>query len=157
MRLLDTLWKKPMGLHVQVLPARDPFNAEVQDMRLMIVVACVALGLTILAADGITSTPQQDTPKYTIKEVMKKAHGKDGILNKVKSEKASDAEAKTLVEMYVALSKSTPPKGDADDWKKKTGAMVEGAKLYVDGKKDDAVTKLNAATNCKACHAQHKG
>jgi hypothetical protein len=126
-------------------------------MRLMIMLACVALAVTIVVADGGTSSAQQDSPKYTIKDVMKKAHGKTGLLNKVKSEKASDAEAKELLEMYVALSKNKPPQGDADSWKKKTDALVDGAKLYVDGKKDDAVTKLNGAANCKGCHAVHKG
>jgi hypothetical protein len=157
-RLPDTLWKNSLLRLVQALPARVTFTLEAQDMRLLIAVACVALAGVIIAADGTTSSAQQDTPKYTIKDVMKKAHDKKtGLLNKVKAENATDAEAKQLLEMYVALSQNKPPQGDADSWKKKTDALVEGAKLYVDGKKDDAVTKLNGASNCKGCHSMHRG
>jgi hypothetical protein len=126
-------------------------------MRMLIGLTCVALALALVASTGNTSAAQQDAPKYTIADVMKKAHGKAGLLNKVKGKTATDMEAKDLLEMYQALSKNKPPQGDADSWKTKTTALVEGAKLYVDGKKDDGVTKLNAATNCKGCHSVHKG
>ena len=108
------------------------------------------------AASSVASDPGE--AKYTISQVMKKAHsGKGALLNKVTSGKASDAEGKELLTMYEALAKNKPPQGDAESWKKKTNALVEGAKLYVDGKKDDAKAKLNAAKNCKDCHQVHKG
>jgi hypothetical protein len=127
-------------------------------MRLLFALTCVALAVAMVAGEGNTSAAQQDGPKYTIPEVMKKAHqGKMALLKKVTSGKASDAECKDLLEMYQALAKNKPPQGDAESWKKKTDALVEGAKLYVDGKKDDAVTKLNGASNCAGCHKVHKG
>src|SRR5262245_14736539 len=70
--------------------------------------------------------------KYTIPEVMAKAH-KGGLMKKVASGKASDAEKKDLVELYTALSKNEPPKGDAADWKTKTKALVEAATKAADG------------------------
>jgi len=127
-------------------------------MRLLFALTCVALAVATVAGEGNTSAAQQDGPKYTISDVMKKAHqGKMSLLKKVTSGKASDAECKDLLEMYVALAKNKPPQGDADSWKKKTDALVDAAKLCVDGKKDDGVPKLNAASNCQGCHKAHKG
>jgi CRISPR/Cas system type I-B associated protein Csh2 (Cas7 group RAMP superfamily) len=120
--------------------------------------ACLALGLIIVTTNGPTAAAQKDGPKYTIPEVMKKAHsGKMALLNKVKSGTATDAEAKDLLEMYQALAKNKPPMGDDASWKKRTEALLEGAKLYVDGKKDDGKSKLNTAANCTGCHKIHKG
>ena len=79
------------------------------------------------------------------------------MLNKVKSKMATDEEAKELLVMYVALGKNKPPQGDAVSWKTKTDALVEGAKLYTQGKKDEGVTLLNKAANCMGCHKAHKG
>jgi hypothetical protein len=93
--------------------------------------------------------------KYTIPEVMAKAH-KGGLMKKVASGKASDAEKKDLVELYTALSKNEPPKGDADDWKTKTKALVEAAKKAADGD-EAAAKKLPNLANCGACHKAHKG
>jgi hypothetical protein len=127
-------------------------------MRILIAATFTALAVAVLLGSGDSSAAPQDAQKYTISDVMKKAHGgKTGLLNKVKSGMATDAEAKTLLEMYQALAKAKPPQGDADSWKTKTTALVEGAKLVVDGKKDEGVTKLNGAANCKACHSVHKG
>lgn len=122
-------------------------------MRLMIAGICLALGVAIVA----TSVSDAGDPKYTISDVMKKAHaGKGALLNKVISGKATEQEGKDLLEMYQALAKNKPPQGAADSWKTKCDALIEGAKLYVDGKKDDAKTKLTAAKDCKGCHSVHK-
>jgi hypothetical protein len=97
-----------------------------------------------------------EKPKYTIKEVMKKAHDKDvGILNKVKGGTASADEKKTLLELYTALSMNKPPKGEEAAWKEKTKTIVDAAKAVVDDKKD-AAKDLAKATNCGACHKAFK-
>lgn len=106
------------------------------------------VSLPVFAADD------DDEPKYKIKDVMKKAM-KGPLLKKVASGSASDAEKKELHEMFVALSKNEPPKGDAESWKKLTGALVKAAKGAVDGD-DGAAAALKKAGNCKACHSQHK-
>ena len=93
-------------------------------------------------------------PKYKTKDVMKKAM-KGGLLKKVASGDASDDEKKTLHEMLVALGKNEPPKGDAESWKKLTGALAKAGKAAVDGD-DNAGAMLKKASNCKACHSKHK-
>jgi hypothetical protein len=99
----------------------------------------------------VSAQAAQDAPKYTTKDVMKKAmNGKDSLLAKVKSGKASDDEKKTLVDMFTALHENTPKKGDPENWKKMTDALIAAAKS-ADPK------ALNAAANCAACHKEHKG
>jgi hypothetical protein len=94
-------------------------------------------------------------PKYSIEDVMKKGMGKKGLMAKVTAGDASDEEKKTLHEMFVALAAAEPPKGEADSWKKKTGALVKAAKGIVEGT-EGASEKLTKAANCKACHSAHK-
>jgi hypothetical protein len=115
-------------------------------MRSLLGFGLVALGLVVVA--GLGARAADEKPKYTISEVMVKAH-KEGLLKKVTSGKASDAEKKQLCEMYEALAANKPPKGDASSWKDKTSAIVAACK------KDDAKA-LAKATNCGACHSVHK-
>ena len=127
-------------------------------MRMLVAFTCLSLGLVILAGSQYSSAAQGSGPKYTIPDVMKKAHsGGNSLLSKVKSGKATQEEVKTLVEMYEALAKNKPPQGDDKSWKERTDALLEGAKLYADGKKDDALPKLTKASNCASCHKAHKG
>ena len=102
----------------------------------------------VLAADD-------DAPKFKTKDVMKKAM-KGGLLKKVASGSASDDEKKQLHSMLVALGKNEPPKGEADSWKKLTGALAKAGKAAVDGD-EGAGEMLKKASNCKACHSKHKG
>ena len=112
--------------------------------------------LAVLAIGGIITLNLRadEKPKFEIKEVMQKAH-KDGLLKKVSGGKADDAEKKELLELYEALAKNEPPKGEKGDWKKRTDAMVAGAKEIVDGKKG-AEAKLGKTVNCAACHKEHR-
>lgn len=105
------------------------------------------VSLPVLAADD-------DGPKYTTKDVMKKAM-KGPLLKKVAGGGASDAEKKELYDMLVALSKNEPKKGDQESWDKLTGALVKAAKAAVDGDAD-AGAALKKAGNCGACHKKHK-
>ena len=103
-----------------------------------------------------TIAADDEKPKYSIKEVMKNAmKPKTGLINKVMAGEASDDEKKTLHEMFVALAANEPPKGEADSWKKKTGALVRAAKAVVEGD-EEGLAKLKKAANCKACHSEHK-
>jgi len=92
--------------------------------------------------------------KHTIAEVMKEAH-KGKLMQKVASGKASSDEKKTLVELYQSLQQSTPPKGEAGDWKERTGKLVEAAQKAAKG--DEAAAKsLPKLADCKGCHSVHK-
>lgn len=120
--------------------------------------ACMAgllagLGLAlIVGACGAAN----DAPKYSTKEVMAQAHGKEGLKGKVASGKASKEEKEQLVVLYVALAKNKPAKGDDTSWKQKTEAIVKAAKAVASSDDKAAVADLNKATNCKVCHEAHK-
>jgi hypothetical protein len=120
------------------------------------VLRLAALALAVVCYWAIDASGVQEKPKYSISEVMKEAHGgKMKLVDKVASGKASKEEAEKLVELYTALGQNKPPKGDEADWKKRTDALVEAAKLCCDGDKEGG-KKLKAAAACKGCHDAHK-
>ena len=107
----------------------------------------------ILAVAGAALGFAADEKKYTVKEVMKAAHGggPNSLLAKVKGGKATDAEKAKLVELYASMPAGKAKKGDADEFKKLGDAMSDAAKAAKTGE-DGWKDKLNKATNCKACH-----
>jgi len=126
-----------------------------------LLLASVVLGVAVGTAWTFSGAAQKDDgdkkkPKYTIKEVMKKAHAaKDSILNKIKAGKETKEDLKELVVLYESLAQNKPPKGDLKDWEKRTTAMVKAAKAAEkDPKEAKALVKL---VNCAECHKEHKG
>lgn len=118
----------------------------------------LALGIVALGAAAtftVAIAQDKDKPKHTIKEVMKTCM-KGGLCKKVASGEASEEEKKQLVEMFDALAKNTPPKGEAESWKEKTTALLKAAKACAEGSAEgqDALKK---AANCMECHKAHKG
>jgi hypothetical protein len=125
-------------------------------MRVLIAGTCLAVTLALVSDSKSPAQDKKDEPKYTIAQVMTKAH-KGGLLAKITSGKASKEEATELLTMYESLAKQKPPAGDQDSWKMKTEALVSAAKLIVDGDKDKGVPALKKAADCKGCHGVHKG
>ncbi len=94
-------------------------------------------------------------PKYTLEEIMKKGHGKDGIFKKVLRGKATDKEKALLLDYYVVMYESKPPRGKIESWTKLTGdALAAAAKVVL--KQKGAENQLKRAGNCKPCHRLHK-
>ena len=121
--------------------------------RMVAFTFCILLSSLALAPMVQSAEP---TEPPDIKEVMKQAHKKPGeLLKKVATNSATDAQKKELLKLYQALAKSTPPKGDEASWKQKTELLVAAAKAAVDGD-EDAPRRLMTASNCKACHLDHK-
>jgi hypothetical protein len=116
-----------------------------------------ALFLSVVSVGAYSAANTKDDPKYTIKDVMKAAHGKDGLKGKVSSGKASQEEKDKLVELYVALAANKPSKGDVAVWKEKTDPIVVAAKaIAADKDAPKAIADLNKATMCKSCHEVFK-
>jgi hypothetical protein len=122
-----------------------------------LVSSVVALGaVALLAGTGLFGAADEK-PKYTIKEVMKKAHSGDPKLcAKVAGGKASKEEKEELVTLYTALTGNKPPRGDEGDWKERTQALVTAAKACLADDKEGP-GKLKKAVDCKGCHELHKG
>jgi len=116
------------------------------------------MGLTAFALMGLVCVSvldaAEEAPKYTIKQVMQKAH-KGGLLKKALAGDASKDELKQLHAYYVALSQQKPKKGDLDQWKEKTSAILKAYEALVQGK-DGAAARLKAVTNCGDCHKPFK-
>jgi hypothetical protein len=128
-------------------------------MRFAVAALCaVAAFVLVLGSGAFQAAQEEKKAKLTIKQVMKEAHvgGEKSLLKKVGSGKATEAEKAKLVTLYVALSKNEPPKGDIDDWKMRTGKMVELAKKAEKGDETNAKALVEAVV-CAACHKLHKG
>lgn len=118
-------------------------------------VFAVALVVAGLSVRELAAQDQDDKkPKYTVKEVMKKAF-KGGLVRKVAGGRAAEKEQQTLIAMLEAISKAKVKKGDEKSWKEKTSLLLTAAKEVKKGEKG-AGAKLIKAANCKACHTKHK-
>ncbi|MAI70739.1 MAG: hypothetical protein CMM01_07500 [Rhodopirellula sp.] len=150
MHYLITIMADNYGL--SSLP-QDEHKSSVMSAR----VAALSSGVLVmvcLVAMPTRAADDDSAAKYSTKDVMKKAF-KGPLLKKVAGGGASDAETKQLHGMLVALSKNKPKKGDAESWKKLTGALVKASEAAVKGD-EKAGDMLKKAANCKACHNSHK-
>lgn len=102
----------------------------------------------------MTENHAGEKAKYTIAEVMAKAH-KSKLFAKVAKGDASDDEKKTLVELYTALNKNTPPAGDEKKFKQITGDMLKAAKAAAEGDEKGGKLLLKLV-NCGGCHKMFK-
>jgi hypothetical protein len=92
----------------------------------------------------------------SIKDVMALHKGKESFLANILAGKGSDDDHKKLVAAYEAMAGMKAPKGDEAGWKTLNTALL-GAAKDVQAKKEGALDKLKAASNCKACHDPYKG
>jgi hypothetical protein len=121
----------------------------------VVAVLALVLVLDVNSAGEKDKKDEKGTPKYKIKEVMKKAMDEGGLVEKVAEGTATAAEKKELVELFIALHDNTPPRGDKSSWDKVTSTLVELAKRVEKGEaKGETLVKV---INCKACHGEFKG
>jgi cytochrome c556 len=124
----------------------------------------VILGATVLASSSDDKTP-------TIKEVMKKLHGKGansgiaklkkGLAARSPDWKAVQKTTKSFATLGAALPKNEAPKGDQDAYKKLADAYAANAKALDDGAEQEDLDAAKAAfgkigASCKACHSAHR-
>jgi hypothetical protein len=130
---------------------------RVERMRTVKYFLMAVLATGLAAGLGVFGAADDAKPKYTIEEVMEKAHqGKPSLFKQVVSGKADADQKKQLLELYAELAKNKPEKGELADWKKRTSSMVKAAKDVV-ANKEGADKELAKAVNCKGCHQLHKG
>ena len=122
-------------------------------MRTVIVLgAMLAASLVLVVATNAADDAGQ--PKYTIKQVMKRAH-KEGLMKRLAIGKGTKDEARELLQLYEALGQNPPPKGDPTSWQAKTQVLIAAAQDVVDSK-PGAGASLQKAANCAQCHNMHK-
>ena len=116
----------------------------------------LAVMVTASAACAALAANDQLAPKYTIKEIMLRAHKPPAnLLRKVAQGKATNEEKAELLELYRVLAENAPPRGEKASWDERTGLLVDAAKAVVDGQ-PDAEKQLTKVSNCMACHRDHK-
>lgn len=115
---------------------------------------CLSVG--IAAEEKKEKKEKAEKPKYTISEVMEQAHkGKGNLLERIKAGKASKEEMAQLIDFYRALTMHEAPKGDQEAWKKRVTELYNASVAL--GKGDTkAMEALRTASNCKACHSEHR-
>jgi hypothetical protein len=124
-------------------------------MRLVAAGLCTVVAFILVVGRGTSQDKDKEKPKFTIKEVMKAAHDKEGLLGKVLKGEASAEEKTKLVELYVALCQNTPPQGEDTAWKERCLKIVVAARGIAKGD-DQAPRQLQAVTNCRTCHTAFK-
>lgn len=126
------------------------FRGDVMMFRSLIAAAVSICALAFMIDGSVVGGKEKDKDKKepTVKEIMQKAHGKDGLRKKVIDGKASNEEKKALIDLYTALAACKCPKGDETDWKDRTKAVVELVKA---GEPAD-LKKID----CMGCHKKHK-
>lgn len=112
-----------------------------------VVTGLLATAMLFAVVSVSVTAADDDKPKYTIKEVMK-LH-KEKLHEKFQNGEASKDEKTKLQEAYEAMGKNEPPKGEKEDWKKRSEALVKAVK-------DDDKDGFKKAVNCKDCHSAHK-
>lgn len=121
--------------------------------RLTRAVAVLAVAVMFVS---IGATPSAADEKMSIESIMEKGHkGKESPVQTIAAGKADEKLIKQFLTYYEFMGTQKPPLGDEAAWKKKTGAVVEALKA-LEAKKPGAADAFKAATNCKACHSEHK-
>jgi hypothetical protein len=113
--------------------------------------------VSMAALSAVAADDEADKPKHSIKEVMTKAHKGDdkSLLKTIVAGKGSAEDKALLLELYQALGENKPPKGDQEDWMKRTDEMIAVATEVVDDK-EGSTEKLGKTVNCGGCHELHK-
>ena len=127
--------------------------------RIIILTAAVSM---LMVGYGLTTMAQSVegdmtmAPKYTIADIMTKAHRRPAnLLKTVASGQATDEQKAALLDLYVVLAEHKSPNGDQADWANRTALLVEAAKAAVDGN-PEAGNMLTKASSCAGCHDAHK-
>ncbi len=87
-------------------------------------------------------------PKYSIKQVMQDVM-RQPVSNKMGDGTASREEREMVLEYVLSLPEIIPPKGNLNEWKTRSNAVIDAARSG-----NPAAWK--AAVNCKDCHSAHK-
>ena len=120
----------------------------------------VALSLAVLCSRADEPSPPE--VPLSINRIMVRAHlrpqnraTRNNLDRKVIDGKATDSEKRELLDLYTQLTKLTPPKGDAEAFRKDAQALVDAVQAVIDGK-EGGKEMLIKATDCKGCHAKYR-
>jgi hypothetical protein len=123
-------------------------------MRKLVVVVLL-LGL-VPPLEAVQAAKNKKPPPRTVKAIMEETHkGADNPASEVRHGRGTEEQQKILLKAYEELAAMKPPRGDAAGWKARTGAVIAALNDVI-AKKGGAVDRLYSATDCRACHDQHR-
>lgn len=115
---------------------------------------------TLLAGIAVAAVTLSvaDENHEIIEKVMKEGlKGKDSPLAKVLDEEASDKETKDLAALVQTMKGTKAPVGDQEKYDDLVAELIAAMDAVAGGDKGPkALDRLDAASNCKACHTDHK-
>jgi hypothetical protein len=118
--------------------------------------------LTALVWMSVTSTTRSSwaapKPEFTIKQVMKESiKGHSALVKKACKGTATPEEMDRMIRYFRAMAECSPPQGDMDSWKAKSGALLQAALAVQKSPQDkSAALALENAVECRQCHNPHK-
>lgn len=97
-------------------------------------------------------------PEFTIKQVMKESiKGHSALVKKACKGTATPDELARMIAYFRAMAECSPPQGDMDSWKAKSGALLQAALAVQKSPQDkSAALALENAVECRQCHNPHK-
>jgi len=128
----------------------------------------VVSGLLLSLFIGMEGEASNNDPLPSVKTVMQKAYGDEGLCNAIADELRRDQpkwdeiapKIKDLLPLAEDLGINPPLKGDKEDWKKRTRVYLESARKLdqaIQNKdKPAAVAAQTLMNDCKSCHAAHR-
>ena len=107
-----------------------------------------------LTANLLSADDKYEVDPEAIKKAMKAAM-KEGLLKKVAKGEGTKEEAQHLLDLFKAMAKVEPPKGEHKDFEKRVKVLIDAAQAAVEGK-EGAGDLLTKAADCKGCHTAHR-
>lgn len=117
-----------------------------------------SLPLLLLALALTIPSVRADENHEIIEKVMKEGlKGDDSPLAKVLDEKATAEETKSLAALIKTMEGTKAPVGDQASYDEKVAELIAAMDAVAGGATDGpALDRLDEASNCKACHTDHK-
>lgn len=114
--------------------------------------------LFAVAAIAITTAVIADENHEIIEKVMKEGlKGDESPLAKVLEGAASKEDTAGLAKLIKTMDGTKAPAGDQADYDKKVAELIAAMDAVAGGATDEkALGRLDKASNCKACHTDHK-
>ena len=115
------------------------------------------LALTALIASPVVADDAHENHEI-IEKVMKEGlKGDESPLAKVLEGDSSKKETKALDELIKTMEGTKAPVGDQADYDEKVAELIAAIGAVAGGATDaPALERLDSASDCKACHSEHK-
>lgn len=112
----------------------------------------------LIALVALTAFSVADENHKTIEKVMKEGmKGASSPLALVLDGKASDNDTKSLTALILSMKETKAPVGDQAKYSEKVNELITAMETVGGGdRSENAINRLDKASNCKACHSDHK-